>query len=117
MSSLLPEAPDPAPGRDGIGFQGHREEVVASSTKVPFRAMDAPPFCPGMKRIPTVQGKGFKGKSLQVMGCAAEKVEAAFLSEKMKQGLSASLAKGIAVRKASVPIVGEEEGPGRSEQG
>lgn len=45
------------------------------------------------------------------MGCAAQKVEAAFLPE-MKQGLSPSPAKGIAARKASVPIVGEEEGPG-----
>lgn len=50
------------------------------------------------------------------MGCAAQKVEAAFLPE-MKQGLSASLAKGIAARKASVRIVGEEEGPGRCGQG
>lgn len=50
------------------------------------------------------------------MGCAAQKVEAAFLLE-VKQDLSASLAKGIAVRKASVPIVGEEEGLGRCQQG
>lgn len=49
--------------RDGIGFQSHREEVAATSTQVPFKAMGAPPFCPGMKRILIVRGEEFKGKS------------------------------------------------------
>lgn len=62
------------------------------------------------------KGKGSRENPYQVMGCAAQKVEAAFLLE-VKQGLSASLAKGIAVRKASVPIVGEEEVLGRCQQG
>lgn len=104
MRSLLLEAPDPAPGRDGIGCQGHREEDdAASSTKGPCRPFEDDP-CNSVEN------------PLQAMGCAAQKVETASLPE-MKQSLSASLAKGIAVRKASVPIVGEEEGPGRCGQG